>query len=108
MDQTPSISPEEAGELRDLLNETLKVSKENNKILHRMRYWGRVAFWSKVLIWGLILALPLLLYSYFAPLLNTIPGTGGTNLTGSSGSVFGFPTPADVEKLLNISSSTSQ
>jgi len=92
-------SSPEVEELRELLHENLKLAKDTNKILHSMRYWGRVSFWAKVVVWCLILSIPFLLYSYFAPLLKTLPGGLGSSTSTSTTSIFGFPSPTAIEHL---------
>ncbi|MBA3789391.1 hypothetical protein H0X32_03290 [Patescibacteria group bacterium] len=98
--ETDTSSPS-ATELHNLLTENLKVANENNHILHRMQYWGRVAFWAKVLIWVVVLALPFLLYTRFAPFLNILPGGIGGSTNASSTSLFGFPSPTEFQKTIH-------
>ncbi|MEK7106712.1 MAG: hypothetical protein AAB899_00810 [Patescibacteria group bacterium] len=68
----------------NLLNETYRLSKENNKMLHSMR---RSAFWGglfKVIFWIVIIVAPIWFYSaYLAPVVesfqntvNQVQGTG--------------------------------
>jgi hypothetical protein len=80
---------------RDLLRETLRVAQDNNRLLRQMRFWGRVAFVAKVIIWTGVLLLPVLLYSRFAPLFNILPGSSSVH-TGTTTSLFGFPSPFEL------------
>lgn len=96
--------PDDPKELHELLTENLRVANDNNRLLRRMQYWGRVAFWAKVAIWAFVLLVPVLLYSRFAPFLNILPGgAGGTS--GTSTSLFGFPSPAIFHEIAHPSAS---
>ena len=60
----------EQQELRKLLEETLEVSKDNQRMLHAMRRNAWASFFIKIIFWIIVLVLPLYLYSsYLAPLL---------------------------------------
>ena len=95
---------EESGVTRKEFDELRDLVKENNLFLHNMRKWGRIAFWSKVVIWTLVLGVPLLLLSYFAPFLNVLPGASGTSATGTS--LFGLPSPTELQQILHPSTTT--
>ena len=74
--------------LQERIELAIKVSQENNEILHAMRKWGRVAFVAKVIIWTLVLLVPVLLYPY---IVSSAPQNG----------LFGYPSPTQLEKILH-------
>jgi len=54
-------------------------------------------FWT-IIVWVVVLALPFYLYQqYLQPFIAKFSATTGTPTSG----LFGFPTSADIEKLLN-------
>lgn len=86
------LSPAEVREL-------LSLARENNKMLRQMQFWGRVAFWFKAVVWTVVLVLPVLLYSYFAPFITSFTG-GSVGKTGST-SLFGYPSPDQIQKAIH-------
>ena len=86
----------EEGELKALLEENLRVSKENNQILRDMRRLGRIAFWAKVILWTIVLVVPLLL---IGPIMNAVDQF----MTGAGGSsVMGFPSPEMIQEAIDL------
>ena len=94
------ITRKELDHIQDLLVQQIKVSEENNRLLHAMRKWGRIAFAAKVIIWTIVLILPVLLYPYIAKSVPGLPAIGTASSTGESG-IFGYPSPAQIEKALH-------
>lgn len=88
--QAEAANQAESVEIRELLEANLKLARDNNDILRRMQFWGRVTFWTKTILWTAVLVLPVLLYSYFAPVINSTM----TNL-------FGIPTPSQFNKIFH-------
>jgi hypothetical protein len=74
--------------LQEQLELNIKLSQDNNEILHAMRKWGRVAFVAKVVIWTIVLLVPVLLYPYIAS-------------STSENGLFGYPSPTQFEKILH-------
>ncbi len=58
-----------AGGLTQMLERTLELEEENNRILKRMQFMDRIGLWTKVIIWALILGLPVI---FFQPLMNFV------------------------------------
>jgi hypothetical protein len=81
------ISTEEFNQLKGLVSESLQLSRDNQRLLRRMQFWGRVAFGFKVFIWSVVLVLPFILYHYIQPF-----------MSGSSNSLFGYPTATQFQK----------
>ncbi len=74
------------------------LTEENNHILKRMQFWGRVAFWFKVVLWALVLVgIPFLLS--LSPLASGI-FKGLTGSSATSTSLFGYPSPAEFQHAL--------
>ncbi len=69
----------------------LDLARENNRMLHTMRFWGRVAFVAKVIIWTFVLVVPVVLYPF---IVSHLPVTSGTPL-------FGLPSSAQIQKALH-------
>ncbi len=59
-------------EIKNILEETLKLSKENNKILRRMRSAGRWSMAVKFVYWVIIIGSMLGFYYYFQPFIDNL------------------------------------
>ena len=90
-DSPQPVTREEFDALHEDAAAALELARENNQILHAMRFWGRVAFVAKVIIWTVVLVVPVLLYPYIA---SRLPVGGGESL-------FGLPSPTEVQKVLH-------
>lgn len=87
-------------ELKRIAEETLALTKENNKMLHAMRRSHWFGLIGRIIIWIILFTLPLYLYQqYFRPLISKFSTTQGT--TATSPGPFGLPTFADIQKLIN-------
>jgi hypothetical protein len=92
-------------ELKSLLEENLQISKENNKMLHKMRRAARWAFLWRILLWAIILGLPVYLYYLYLPVIQTaikpfLPATKGTAGKAQE-SFFGLPlSPEQLQEIL--------
>jgi hypothetical protein len=87
--------------IEQLLQDTLEVAEENNKLLLQMQRTARWAFIGKIILWIVLLGLPLL---FLGPLLNALfPYT-----SAESGSVFGLPSPEQLEQLMSTYQSATQ
>ena len=71
-------------ETKEILEETLKLSKENNKILRSLRNAMRLSRIAKIIYWVIIIGSMLGVYYYFQPFIDDIKN-GFESLT----SVFG-------------------
>ena len=76
--------------LSDLLERTLAVEEENNRILKRMQIMGRFSFWAKVVVWSLVLGVPVF---FFQPIVDFIKSS-----TGGNASLFGIPSSEEVQQ----------
>ena len=86
-------------ELKRELTEVHALAKDNNRMLRAIRRDQWIGFVGKIIIWAIVLLLPLYLYQqYLQPIVNCFSATTGIPLTSGP---FGFPTSADVQKLIN-------
>lgn len=60
---------------KELLERTLKISEENNKILKGMRRAGRFAFFFRMFYWTVIIAIGLGSYYFIEPYLKQVMDT---------------------------------
>ncbi len=62
----------------ELLEETYKLVKSNNKMLKRMRRGALFSFIFKILFWALMIGAPIwFYYQYMEPIMNKFQSTGG-------------------------------
>ena len=90
--------------LEQLLQDSLELAEENNKLLRSLLRTNRFAFWVKAVMWLVILVLPFIL---LGPLLRTLIPVSDTS---KAGSLFGFPSPTEIQNIVNSyrASSTSK
>jgi len=82
-----------------MVEEIHALVKDNHRMLKAIRRAQLMGFIGKILIWAIVLLLPLYLYQhYFEPIISQFyPASGTTTGTG----LFGLPTSADIQKLIN-------
>ncbi|MCX6787139.1 MAG: hypothetical protein NTY93_01275 [Candidatus Kaiserbacteria bacterium] len=79
------------------IEEIHALAKDNHRMLRAIRRGQWLSFLSTVIVWIVVLALPLFLYQQYLQPLITKFSASGTTTTG----VFGLPTSADIQKLIN-------
>jgi len=80
-------------ELKQLLQENLEVTRENNDLLKKIRRDAMIGLAVKVVLWLVILGVPIFFVStYLIPLLER---TGG-----ASAPLFGVPSPEEAQRLI--------
>ncbi|HUY05233.1 MAG TPA: hypothetical protein VMV62_00725 [Candidatus Paceibacterota bacterium] len=85
-------------ELKKALDEIHALTKDNHDMLRAIRRDQWLGFIGRVIVWLIVLALPLYLYQqYLQPLVSKFSTTQGVSTSG----LFGFPTAAEVQKILN-------
>ena len=85
-------------ELKQMIEETRALAKDNHRMLRAIRRDQWLGFVGRIIVWAIVLALPLYLYQqYLQPIVAKISATPGEFTSG----LFGFPTSADVQKLLD-------
>jgi len=67
---------------RSLLEETLALAKDNNKILRSIRSSNRIAMVMRVLYWVVIVALSFGAYYFIQPYFTLLTRMGGSPATG--------------------------
>ena len=95
----PPTAPEHE-ELKKLLEETLAVAKDNNRLLREMRRNAMLSLVAKVILYLVLLGVPLLfLSSYIGPLMSAFGGTSPTGENLKPG-LFGLPSAEQVSDLM--------
>ena len=85
-------------DLRRMLEENLALSKDNQRMLRAIRRDQWLGFIGRIVIWAIVLLLPLYLYQqYLEPIVSKFSTTPGEFTSG----IFGLPTSAEVQKLIN-------
>ncbi|MCX6788238.1 MAG: hypothetical protein NT108_03720 [Candidatus Kaiserbacteria bacterium] len=87
-------------ELKRHLEEIHALAKDNHRMLRAIRRDQWFSFFSRIIIWVVVLVLPLYLYQqYLGPIIAKFSAVSGVPISGTN--VFGLPTTADIQKLLN-------
>ena len=94
------ITRKDINDIQKLLKQNIALSEENNKILRTMQKWNKIAFIAKVIVWAIVLIIPVLLYPYIARFVPGLSGVSTASSTTESG-LFGYPSPAQLEKILH-------
>ena len=85
-------------ELKQTLDQIHALAKDNHDMLRAIRRDQWLGFFGRVIVWLIVLALPLYLYQqYLQPLVSKFSASSGVSTSG----LFGFPTGAEVQKILN-------
>jgi len=88
-------------ELRRQIEEIHALAKDNHQMLRAIRRDQWLGFIGRIIVWIIVLALPLYLYQqYLQPIVSKFYSTSAATTSGTSGP-FGFPSSAEVQKLLN-------
>ncbi len=82
-----------SGSLSQMVERSVELGEENNRILKRMQAWDSIALWVKLVFWALILGLPVL---FFQPIVEFIKATVMENPAA-----FGIPSSAEIQRALN-------
>ncbi len=95
-------------DLKRELDEIHALAKDNHKMLRAIRRGQWFSALSSILIWAIAISLPLYLYQqYLKPFVSNYfvtPGMATTTLSGP----FGFPTFAELQKLINSNKAGQQ
>ena len=92
-------------EIERQLEEIHALARDNHRMLKAIRRTQWVSFFGKLIIWAVLLALPLYFYQqYLYPIASKFSQVSSTTPSG----VFGLPTSADLQKLINSYQAGSQ
>jgi hypothetical protein len=80
--------------LEQLLEDTLEVAEENNKLLRSMRRASQWAFQGKIILWLIVLGVPVLIFGPHVKAL--LPLSDGT-----SHGIFGLPSADQLKELIS-------
>ncbi len=81
------------GSLTKMVEQTLALEEENNRMLRHMQAMDRIMFWLKIFIWSLILGLPVI---FFQPLISYVKEKVAENP-----GLIGLPSSADFYKAVD-------
>jgi hypothetical protein len=81
------------GSLTKMVEETLALEQENNRMLRSMQTMDRIMFWLKILFWALILGLPVI---FFQPIISYVKEKVAENPA-----LIGLPTSTDFYKAID-------
>ena len=85
-------------DIKRQLEEIHALAKDNHDMLRAIRRDQWLGFFMKIIVWAIVLALPIYLYqNYLQPIVSKVTETAGIQTSG----MFGLPTSAEVQKLLN-------
>jgi hypothetical protein len=85
-------------ELKQQLEQIHALSKQNHDMLKAIRRDQWLGFFGRIIVWIIVFALPLYLYQqYLQPFVSTYTSSAGITTSGP----FGFPTFAELQKLIN-------
>ena len=85
-------------ELKRQLEEIHALAKDNHQMLRAIRRDQWLGFIGRIIVWAIVLAIPLYLYQqYLQPLVAKFVPVASTSPAG----MFGLPSSAEVQKLLN-------
>lgn len=88
-------------EIKKELEEIHALARDNHQMLRAIRRDQWLGFIGRIIVWAIVLALPLYLYQqYLQPIVSKFYPTTSTSTSSTSGP-FGFPTSAEVQKLIN-------
>lgn len=85
-------------DLKQKLDETYALERDNNRMLRAIRRDHWLGFIWKIIFWAVLIIAPFYLYQqYVQPFMQKFSSTPGAAPTG----LFGLPTSADLQKLIN-------
>lgn len=85
-------------ELKKQLEEIHALARDNHQMLRAIRRDQWLGFIGRVIVWIIVLALPLYLYQeYLQPFVENFSAASGVTTSGP----FGFPSSADLQKLID-------
>lgn len=75
-------------ETKKLLRDTFEISKENNKLLHKLVRSHKMALISRVVYWAIIIFVTVGAYYYIQPFFDNLINTYGVSDQGNVGDIF--------------------
>lgn len=97
MDDSQNLS-----RIEQLLEDTLELAEENNRMLQQIQRTMRWSFWGKLVLWVVVLGLPLFFLGPILKSFTQLPGAGG-----GAQSVFGLPSAEQLQELIDSYNSTT-
>ena len=88
-------------ELRDLIEKTHALAKDNHRMLRALRRGQMFSFLSSIVVWIAVIVLPIYFYQqYLAPIVSNLSSLSGMSTTTTSG-LIGVPTFNELKNLIN-------
>ena len=88
-------------ELKQLVEDTHALAKDNHRMLRAIRRGQWFSFFSTIIVWVIVVILPIYLYQqYLEPIIQKFSAISGMSTTTATG-MFGLPSSAEVQKVLN-------
>ena len=97
-------------DLKTLLEENIRISKDNNRMLRTMKRAAVAGVIGRVIFWILILGVPAYLYiTYLSPLISSIMQHGGVVISKNPFlRLLGLPSSGTLERVLHTVASTTR
>src|SRR3990167_8555174 len=88
-------------DLKPLLEENLRIARDNNRMLRAIRRDAWFSLFGKILLWMAVIVVPFYFYAmYFGPLMESVSSLAPGSGVEGKGGLFGLPTPGDLQKLI--------
>lgn len=85
---------------KELLEENLRISKENNRLLRAIRRDAWFGFFFRMIFWAIVLFAPIVLYFLFQPYIETFLSVyKGVSPEGNGSGGFTMPSAEDLKAL---------
>ncbi len=81
--------------LEQMMEETLELAEENNRVLTGIQRTLRWSFWGKIVLWAVVLILP---FFVLGPLINSILPVSYSE--GNAKNLFGLPSADQLQSLI--------
>lgn len=100
--ETGQKSSSDTEEIKELLEQEIEITKENNKLLRQLHRNAMIGLIAKVVIWLIILGVPLFfLGPYLKPFFSLIT-TGQMPEGSGTESILGLPSADQLQEIITI------
>lgn len=93
------MEEERIAALEALLEETIAVTRENNRLIREMRRNAILGFVARIVVWLIVLGVPLFfLSSYLGPIIEALSGSAEAGALPNG--MFGLPSSDELQRLM--------